>query len=333
LTRAFTPQERAARRMSAADTSSGLSPGFVLLGKLVGGHTRVQITRAAEAYIYLTPWLLGLLIFWIGPVLASFYFSFTEYDVLSPPRWVGLANYVKAFTDDSLFWPSLWRTFQYSFAVVPLGLLGSLFLAVLLNRGLRGTNVYRTMFFIPHLVPAVATAMVWSWLLNPTVGPINTALRWVGIEGPGWLTRREWALPSIIIMNLWSSIGGNGMLIFLAALQGVPQSLLEAAEIDGAGAWPKFRHVTLPMISPTILFNLVLGVIGSLKVFTSAYVATGGGPQYATWFYALHLYQHAFQYFRMGYGSALAWLFAVVLLIFTYLQMSLSGRWVYYGGE
>ncbi len=188
------------------------------------------------------------------------------------------------------------------------------------------------MFFIPHLAPAVATAMLWKWLFHPSLGPINTALGWVGIEGPGWMTRKEWALPAIIIMNLWSGIGGNTMLIFLAALQGVPQSLLDAAAIDGAGGWARFRNVTLPMISPTILFNLVLGVIGALKVFTSAFVATSGGPSYATWFYALHIYRHSFQYYRMGYGAALAWVFVVVLLFFTYIQMTLSRRWVYYEG-
>ena len=306
---------------------------FRFLGRVVGGTTRLQITRAAQAYLFLLPWLVGLLVFWVGPIVASFYFSFTEYDVLSPPRWVGIENYRKAFTADELFWPSLWRTFQYSIAVVPIGLAGSLCLAMLLNRGLPGTNVFRTVFFIPHLVPAVATAMVWKWLLNPSLGPVNAALDWVGIQGPGWLTRKEWALPSLIIMNLWGSFGGNAMLIFLAALQGVPQPLIEAAEIDGAGVWAKFRHITLPMISPTILFNLVLGVIGALKVFTSAHVATEGGPSYATWFYALHIYRHAFMYFQMGYGSSLAWVFAVILLILTYVQMSWSKRWVYYAGE
>ena len=319
--------------MSGAESTAVPSRFVLLLGKVVGGTTTTQVRRSLEAYLYLLPWILGLIIFWVGPIIASFYFSFTEYDVLSPPQWVGLANYQKAFFDDQLFWPSLWRTFKYALIVVPVGLIGSMFLAVLLNRGVQGTNVYRTMFFIPHLAPAVATAMLWSWLLHPSLGPVNTALGWFGIEGPGWLTRKEWALPSIIIMNLWSGIGGNTMLIFLAALQGVPQSLLEAAQIDGAGSWAKFRNVTLPMISPTILFNLVLGVIGALKVFTSAYVATSGGPSYATWFYALHIYRHAFQYFRMGYGSALAWIFVVVLLFFTYVQMSLSKHWVYYAGE
>jgi multiple sugar transport system permease protein len=283
--------------------------------------------------MYVMPWIIGLIIFWIGPIITSFYLSFTEYDVLSPARWVWFQNYQKAFTDDQLFWSSLWRTLKYALTVVPLGLLGSLVLAALLNRGVQGTNIYRTMFFIPHLAPTVATAMLWQWLLHPSFGPVNTALRWFGIEGPGWLLRKEWALPSIIVMNLWASIGGNTMLIFLAALQGVPQALLEAAQIDGAGAWAKFRNVTLPMISPTILFNVVLGVIGALKVFTSAYVATEGGPSYATWFYALHIYRHAFQYYRMGYGSALAWVFAIVLLLFTYIQMTLSRRWVFYAGE
>jgi multiple sugar transport system permease protein len=306
---------------------------MLLLGKIVGGATRLQIIRASQAYLYLLPWLIGLTVFWVGPIMASFYFSFNEYDVLTSPRWVGLQNYRTAFFNDTLFWPSLWRTFQYSLIVVPLGLIGALFLAALLNRGLRGTNIYRTMFFIPSLVPAVATAMVWTWLLHPSVGPINTALGWFGIRGPGWLTRREWALPSIMIMNLWAGLGGNTMLIFLASLQGVPQSLLDAAEIDGAGTWAKFRNVTLPMISPTILFNLVLGVIGALKVFTSAWVATEGGPSYATWFLALHIYRQAFQYFRMGYGSALAWVFLVILLVFTYIQMNSSKRWVYYAGE
>jgi multiple sugar transport system permease protein len=327
--------EISSSQVSSRGAAAAQAPSrtILLLGKIVGGSTRIQVTRALQAYMYLLPWLIGLTVFWVGPIIASFYFSFSDYDVLAPPRWVGLQNYRTAFFTDSLFWPSLWRTFQYSFVIVPLGLAGSLFLAALLNRGLSGTNIYRTMFFIPSLVPAVATAMLWTWLLHPSVGPINTALGWFGIRGPGWLQRREWALPSIMFMNLWAGLGGNTMLIFLAALQGVPQSLLEAAEIDGAGAWAKFRNVTLPMISPTILFTLVLGVIGALKVFTSAYVATAGGPSYATWFLALHIYQQAFQYFRMGYGSALAWVFLVILLVFTYIQMNSSKRWVYYAGE
>ena len=292
-----------------------------------------QTRRALWAYVFLLPWLLGLALFWVGPLVASLYFSLTEYDVLSPPKMVGLANYRRAFFEDNLFWPSLGLTLRYSVVVVPLGLAGSLLLAGLLNRGLRGTNLFRTCFFLPHLTPAVALALLWTWLFHPSVGPINLALGAVGIEGPGWLASESWALPALIVITLWGQVGGNGMLIFLAGLQGVPDQMMDAAKIDGAGAWARFRHIVVPMISPTILFNLILGVIAALKVFTLAFVATKGGPQYATWFLALHIYNQAFEYFRMGYGSALAWIFVAILLVFTYVQLKLSNRWVYYEGE
>jgi multiple sugar transport system permease protein len=316
---------------SPATTPAHQSPGF--LGWLVGAKSRLQQREAIWGYIFLLPWLIGLIVFILGPILASAYFSLNEYDVLSPPRWVGLDNYKRAFFEDNQFWPSLWRTLLFSIVVVPLGLLGSLALALMLNQGAKGTNVFRTVFFLPSLTPAVALALLWTWLFHPSVGPINVALGWFGIPGPGWLASKEWAMAALIIISLWASVGGNYMLIFLAGLQGVPQELYEAAEIDGAGSWARFRAVTLPMISPTILFNLILGVIGALKVFTLAFVATEGGPSYATWFLALHIYRQAFEYFRMGYGSALAWIFVVLLLFFTYLQMNWSRRWVYYAGE
>ena len=303
-----------------------------LIGTIVGASTRLQIREAIWAYILLLPWIIGLVLFWAGPIVASLVFSMTKYDVITPPKFVGLDNYQTAFFNDNLVWPSLGRTLRYSFAVVPLGLVGSLILAMLLNRGLNGTNVYRTLFYLPALTPTVATALLWQWLLHPTIGPVNTALGALGISGPGWMATEEWALPSLVIMNLWTSLGSNRMLIFLAALQGVPESLLEAAEIDGAGALSRFWHVTVPIISPTILFNSVMGVIGALKVFASAFVATQGGPAYATWFYALHIYNQAFKYFRMGYGSALAWIFVVILLVFTAIQLRLSRSWVYYAG-
>lgn len=265
--------------------------------------------------------------------MISAYLSFTEYDVLSPPQFIGLSNYARAFTGDKQFWPSLGRTLYYSIIVVPVGLIGSLALAMLLNQGIKGTNVFRTLYFLPHLTPAVALAVLWVWIFHPSLGPVNTMLGWIGIDGPGWLTSKQWALPALIIITVWAGVGGNTMLIFLAGLQGVPKELLEAAEIDGAGAWARFRNVTLPMISPTMLFNLILGIIGALKVFTLAFVATNGGPSYATWFYALHIYNQAFNYFRMGYGAALAWIFVVVLMAFTYLQLHLSRHWVYYAGE
>lgn len=311
-------------------TSAPTSVPF--LARLAGARTPLQARKALWGYLLLLPWLLGMIIFILGPIIASFYFSFTDYEGMGTPIWIGLANYQKAFFGDDLFWPSLLRTFEYSIAVVPLGLIGSLVLAVLLNRGMQGTNVFRTLFFLPSLTPAVALALLWAWLFHPTVGPINLGLGWIGVAGPGWLSDKNWALPALIIISLWASMGGNAMLIFLAGLQGVPKELMDAAEIDGAGRWAKFRNVTLPMISPTMLFNLILGVIGALKVFTLAFVATQGGPSYATWFFALHIYQQAFSYFRMGYGSALAWLFVIMLLVFTYIQLVISRRWVYYAG-
>ena len=303
------------------------------MGRVAIGRLSMPARRALWAYLFLLPWLLGLALFWVGPLLASLFFSLTEYDVLSPPRFVGLANYRRALLEDNLFWPSLGLTFRYSLVVVPLGLVGSLLLAALLNRGLPGTNLFRTCFFLPHLTPAVALALLWTWLFHPTVGPINLALGAVGLEGPGWLASESWALPALILITLWGQVGGNGMLIFLAGLQGVPDPMMDAAKIDGAGAWARFRHIVVPMISPTILFNLILGVIAALKVFTLAFVATKGGPQYATWFLALHIYNQAFEYFRMGFASALAWLFVAMLLVFTYVQLKLSNRWVYYAGE
>ncbi len=302
-------------------------------GRLAGAKTKLQAREAFWGYLFLVPWLLGLAIFWIGPVLASAYFSFMEYDVVSSPQFIGMENFTRAFTADKLFWPSLGRTFYYSIVVVPIGLFGSLMLAILLNQGFKGTNVFRTFYFLPHLTPAVALALLWVWLFHPSVGPINSLLENIGIPGPGWLKDKNWALPSVMIISLWAGMGGNAMLIFLAGLQGVPQELYEASEIDGATRWAKFRNVTLPLISPTLLFNLILGIIGALKVFTLAFVATEGGPSYSTWFYALHIYNQAFKYFRMGYGSALAWIFVLILLALTYLNLVLSRRWVYYAGE
>ncbi len=319
--------------LTRSATTTRRRSGTRTLARIVGASSNLRLAEALWAYVFLLPWLFGLLLFWGGPILASLFFSFTRYDVLSPPAFVGLENFRDALFVDELVWPSLGRTFTFSLAVIPISLVGSLVLAMLLNRGLRGTNAYRTLFFLPSLTPAVATALLWQWVLHPTIGPVNAGLGAIGIKGPGWLTSADWALPALVIMSLWNSIGSNRMLIFLAALQGVPEQLLEAAQIDGAGTWAKFRHVTLPMISPSILFNLVMGVIGALQVFVSAFVTTQGGPSYATWFFALHIYNQAFKYFRMGYGSALAWMFVVILLFFTWLQMNYSRRWVYYETE
>jgi multiple sugar transport system permease protein len=303
-----------------------------LLAMLVGAQTVQGSRRALWGYLFISPWILGLALFIVGPMVASLYWSFTAYDILSPPYWVGLANYQYAFTGDDLFWPSLFRSFYYAALVVPLGLCASLALAMLLNQNVRGTNIFRSLFFLPHLTPAVAMGILWLWILHPQLGPVNHVFRQVGLGTFPFLQDRDTVIPTLVMMAVWSIAGGNGMLIFLAGLQGVPKDLEEAAQIDGAGAWTKFRHVTLPMITPTIFFNLVLGLIGALQVFAVAYVATSGGPSYGSWFYALHVYQHSFQHFRMGYGSALAWIFLVIVMVLTLINFGLSRRWVFYRG-
>jgi multiple sugar transport system permease protein len=316
----------------AATYPKSQRPTAPLLARIVGVNSMMQARDAVWGYVFLLPWLVGCIVFFLGPILLSFILSFTQYDVISAPIFIGLTNYKIAFFSDKLFWPSLWRTIEYSAIVVPVALIGALILASLLNRGVKGTNIFRASFFVPTLTPAVALVVVWQWLLEPTVGPINFSLNLVGIKGPTWLASPAWALVAVVMINLWASMGGNAMLIFLAGLQGVPQELYEAADLDGAGGWARFRHVTFPMISPTFFFNLVLGVIGALKVFTTAFVATRGGPNYATWFFALDIYQEAFEFFKMGYGSALAWVFVILVLIFTYIQLIASRRWVYYAG-
>ena len=315
--------------MAQAQTASRpRSPS--LLAKIVGANSKLQMREAIEGYLFALPWILGLIIFFGGPVLASMFLSFTEYDIVGQPRFTGVDNYARAFFNDKLFWPSMGRTFLYSAIVVPTALAGSLLLALLLNQKLIGTNVFRTIFFVPHLTPIVAVAVIWSWLLHPSLGPVNGYLAQLGIEGPGWFASRQWALPATILVSIWMQLGGNAMLIFLAGLQGVPVELYEAADLDGAGGWTKFWHVTMPLISPTIFFNLVLGIIAAMKVFGLAFVTTSGGPAYATWFFALHIYHQAFEFYRLGYGSALAWLFAMILIAFTIIQIQLSKRWVHY---
>lgn len=288
--------------------------------------------EAITGYVYISPWLIGFLIFSLFPFIASLYLSFTDYAIIKPPKFIGLQNYIQAFTKDNLFWPSLRITFFYAGVSVPLGIAGSLFCAILLNQKLRGTALWRTLYFLPSLTPVVSLALLWKWLLQPDFGLINYLLGKIGIRGPGWLGSTEWAVPALILMSLWGSVGGGRMIIFLAGLQGVPEELYEAAEIDGAGIWPRFWHITLPMISPTMFFNLVLGIIDALQVFATAYVATQGGPAYATWFYILHLFAQAFKYMHMGYASALAWIFLVIVLFLTWIQIRMSERWVFYAG-
>jgi multiple sugar transport system permease protein len=319
-----------ARALTPAHTNSAQP----LLAKIVGAKTAVQTRKALWGYLFALPWILGLIIFFGGPILASAYFSLTEYAILDTAKFIGLDNYTRAFIRDDLFWPSLGRTFAFTLMFVPTAIIGSLALAVLLNQKLRGTVLFRTLFYIPNLIPAVALTVLWISILQPRMGPVNVVLRALGVaDPPGWLLTQDSALYSVTLINVWAAVGGTTMLIFLAGLQGIPQEFYEAAEIDGASAWAKFRQITLPMLTPTIFFNLMLAIIGALKVFTTAWVATQGGPSYATWFFVLHIYNEAFQNFRMGYGSALAWILAVILIMFTLVQVYSSRRWVYYDGN
>ena len=289
--------------------------------------------KAIEGYLYISPFLLGFLLFILGPALASAYISLTDYNILSAPNFIGLANYVKAFRGDPLFWTSMGNTLYYAVIAVPLSLLGALGCAILLNQEMKLRAIFRTMFFLPSITPIVASTLLWIWILNPEFGLLNYTLSLVGIQGPKWLGSIEWAKPSLILMYLWGSMGGGAMIIFLAGLQGVPHELHESAAIDGANAWHRFTNITIPMLTPSIFLNLVLGLIGGLRVFTVAFVATNGGPSYATYFFILHLFNQAFQYLEMGYGSALAWIFTFLVLTLTAVEFRLSARWVYYAGQ
>ena len=282
-------------------------------------------------YLFITPWLIGFFVFTIGPILASLYFSFNFYDVVSPARWVGLQNY-SDMMKDQLFWQALKVTGVYSVGSVTLGILASLAIALLLNRNIRGVAVFRTVFYLPSVISGVAVSLLWMWLLNSDFGMVNFLLwRIFHIEGPSWLMNRLWVIPSMVLMSMWS-IGGS-IVIYLARLQGIPTQYYEAAEIDGAGYWSRLLNITLPMMTPVIFFNMITGVIGSFQVFTQAYVMTNGGPNNASLFYVLYLYRNAFRYWRMGYASAQAWILFLILLVLTALLLSTSRRWVYYEAD
>ena len=292
---------------------------------------RLQQREAVEFHLYVLPWLIGFLGLTLGPLLYSLVLAFTDAELFRPWRFTGLANFREMFLEDRLFWKALANTAYYAFVSVPLSLAVAFGLAVLLNMKLRGMPLFRTIFYLPSVTSGVAVVLLWGWIFNPSFGLLNYVLSWVGIQGPQWLGDPKWAMPAIILMNLWNV--GAPMIIFLAALQDVPQELYESADIDGAGWWAKVTRITLPMVSPVVFFNLVLGLIGAFQVFMQAYVLTGGGPLDATYVYLLHLYNHAFRYGRMGYASALAWVLFVVILALTSVIWATSRRWVFYAGE
>jgi multiple sugar transport system permease protein len=273
------------------------------------------LTReAAIFYLCLSPWLLGFVIFVAGPMVASIYISLTDWDVISPAQFVGLRNFVELLTDDEVFRKSLWVTTYYTLGSVPLGLVVGLLIALLMNVKLPGITLFRTIYYLPAVVSGVAVALLWQWVFNPQMGVINGLLWLFHIRGPGWIYSETWVVPSFILMSLWG-VGGS-MIIYLAGLQSVPTELYEAAAIDGASKVRRFFAITLPLISPVLFFNLIIGMIGSFQVFTSAFVMTQGGPNNGSLFLALYLYRHAFKYFDMGYASTIAWvLFAIIMLL------------------
>ncbi len=281
-----------------------------------------------DFYSFTSPWVIGFFLFVLGPMLASIIISFGHWDIITAPEWVGIENYKDMFTSDPLFWKSLRVTMAFTFGLVPLQLILSLLVAVLLNQKVRGLSWFRTIFYLPTVLPIVASSMLWLWILNPS-GLLNFFIKLIGLPAQDWLTSESLALPSIILMSLWGSFGIS-MIIFLAGLQGVPESLYESAEIDGAGPWRKFFNITLPMISPVIFFNFVMGVIGTFQVFTQGYLLTDGRPNNSTLFYVLYLYRNAFEYLNMGYASAMAWVLFIIIMGATLLILRTSSLWVYY---
>ena len=280
---------------------------------------------------FVSPWIAGFLAFTLYPVCASIYYSFCDYDVLSKPVWVGTLNY-RDMATDSVFWKSLYNTLYYALLAVPLCLVVALLVAVLLNQSLRGRSTFRAIYFLPSLIPVVAASMAWLWILNGNFGVLNYLLHWVGIKGPQWLANEKWTKPSLVLMAVWGC--GNTMVIYLAGLQDVPRSLYESAEIDGANPWVQFRHITVPMISPVIYFNLIMGIIGSLQVFAQAYIMLGGGgPNRSALFYAVYLYQNAFDYRQMGYACAMAWMLFVIILFLTWVATRSTRGLIFCRGE
>ena len=279
---------------------------------------------------FISPWILGFLGFFVYPLLLSLYYSFTEYNLLQSPKWVGLQNY-RSLSEDTHYVNAVGNTVYFVVFSVPLGVLTAFIIAFLLNQQLRLRVLLRMIFYIPIVVPISATAILWMWIFNSNWGLLNNLLDLVGINGPSWLGSPTWSKPSLIIMQLW--LVGGSVLIFLAALQDVPRALYDAAMVDGANALRRVWHVTIPMVTPAILFSLLTGLIAAFQTFANAWIMTSGGPIRSTEFYVLYLYDNGFRYFRMGYASAMAWILFGVVVVVTVILFRTSARWVYYGGE
>ena len=297
---------------------------------------KLNLRAHIEGYLFISPWILGTVLFALGPILASFGLAFTRWNLFTEPAYVGWANFQK-LAHDPLFYKSVFNTIYYTVFAVPLGLVLALGLAMLVNHRLRGINFFRTAFFLPNVVAGIAMLLLWKWLFDPNFGLINlfldwsglmAVLEWLGMGRPQWLSSRTGAMPGMVFMSIWG-LGGS-MMIFLAGLQNIPRELIEAAELDGAGPWQRFIHVTVPLLTPTIFFLIVVGVIASLQIFNQAYVMTQGGPAHATLFYVLYLFQTAFERFQMGYACAMALVLFIITLIVSLIQLAMGKKWVHY---
>jgi multiple sugar transport system permease protein len=295
--------------------------GLSRLGRLLRSNV--------EGYLFISPWLVGFFFLELGPLVGALALSFVDWRFVGTPRFVAFANYRHMLADE-LFFKSLYNTAYYTFLAVGLHLVAALIAAVLVNQKVSGINLYRVAFYLPSVVPSVGMAYLWMWIYNPEFGLLNAVLRPFGLR-QRWLYDAQTAKLAYIFMSLWGV--GGAMVVFLAGLQGIPDVLYEAANIDGAGLWHRFRHVTIPMLSPVIFFNLVMGIISSFQIFTAGYLMTNGRPENSTLFYVLYLYRSAFEDLEFSYGAALAWVLFLIIVFFTFLQFRLSGRWVYYEDE
>lgn len=291
-----------------------------------------ELRNFGKGMAFLSPWLIGFAVFTLLPVVMSLYYSFHKYNLIQPPRYVGLQNYSNLI-HDSIFWQAVGNTFTFGAMVIPAGLFVSLGLAILLNAKIPGQMAWRAIIFMPSLMPIVASAMVWMWLLNNKLGLINVGLEFIGLSGPAWLSDPKWVMPALTMMSVWGV--GNAVVIYLAGLQSVPRELYEAAELDGAGVFRRLWHVTLPVLSPVIFYNLVISIIGTFQYFDMPYImaAIGLGPDHSGYLLSMYVFDNAFIYLRMGYASAVAWILLLIVLALTAIAFWSSRRWVFYQGK
>jgi multiple sugar transport system permease protein len=292
---------------------------------------KLERKEALEFYLYILPWLTGFIVFFLYPLASSLYYSFTRYEIGGRPFWIGIENYVRMFSDPR-YLNTIGVTFKFALISVPGITVLALALALILSQKLRGINFFRSVYFMPSVMPMVAVSLTWFYVLRPETGPLAGLLALFGIEGPRWLGEPRWALPALIMINIWLGFGGQ-MVIFLAGIKGIPQELYEVADIDGANGWRKLLNVTIPMLTPTIFLNLILGIIGAMQIFDVPWVMTRGGPNDATRTYMVHLYNRGWVEIQMGSASAMGWILFLIIMAITLLVIRSSAAWVYYEGE